>query len=543
MSRFVIRNGKIYDPANNVHGDVRDIFVDNGKIVDAMDMDGVEVVDADGMIVAPGNVEIHSHIAGPKLTIGRLLRPEDHIRDVVKSEYPLRSGVGFSIPTTFITAYRYLTLGYTTLMEAAVPPLEARHTLDELEDMPVVDKGMYILMGNNNILFSLLKEKEYDMARDFVGWLLKATGGYAIKVVNPGGTDSWKWGKIFNSLRDETVWGIRPIDVLKLLVESVEYFHLPHPVHLHTYNLGSPGSYNAALDTIHALGDYSLHLTHLQYYCYGGDSWSTFRSEAEEVAAELRDHPKITADMGQVLFEDTTTMTADTPWQYKLHMLTGNRWVSTDVEVEAGSGIVPYRYKRSSIVNAVQWATGLELALMLSPWQIFLTTDSPNGGPFFMYPEVIRWLTSEDARQDVISSLPSSFKRRTILGDIHRELSLEEIIVMMSSGPAKALGLKNRGHLGIGADADIAIYKERGSVADTLSRVHMLFKSGELVVDDGKIVSGELVGKLFVVDTGVDDEVLGDKVARMFDEFYSVSFSNYRVEDVYLRNREVVCCG
>ncbi|MCD6420442.1 MAG: amidohydrolase family protein, partial [Synergistetes bacterium] len=262
----------------------------------------------------------------------------------------------------------------------------------------------------------------------------------------------------------------------------------------------------------------------------------------EKVASELRKHPNITADMGQVLFEDTTTMTADTPWQYHLHTLTNNRWVSTDVEVEAGAGIVPYKYKKNSVVNAVQWAAGLELALMLDPWQIFLTTDSPNGGPFFMYPEVVKWLTSEDARRDVIKTLPSSFRKRTFLEGIHRELSLSEIIIMMSAGPAKALGFANKGHLGAGADADIAIYKKRSSVADTMGSVYMLFKNGELVVDKGKIVSGERLGRFIRVDTGVEDKMLDDKVMKMFSEYYSVNFSNYVVEDVYFKNEEVIRC-
>lgn len=540
---WLIRGGTVYDPLNGITGKVKDIYVKNGKIVNKIDEFDIKIFDATGMIVAPGNVEIHSHIAGPKLTAGRILRPEDHIKDPVKAKHSLRSGCGFSVPSTFITAYRYLSLGYTTLMEAAVPPLEARHALDELEDMPVVDKGMYILMGNNNIIFSLLRKKEYKKAKEFVGWLLNATGGYGIKIVNPGGTDSWKWGKIFNSLSDETDWNIKPIEIVKLLAESAEEFKLPHPIHFHTYNIGFPGNYKAALDTISKLKEYRAHLTHFQFYCYGGDSWNNFRSESVKVAEEIRKCPNITVDMGQVLFEDTTTMTADTPWQFNLHKISKNRWVSADVENETGSGIVPYTYKSTNPVNVIQWATGLELALLLDPWHIFLTTDSPNGGPFFLYPQVIEWLTSEDARKKIIDKLSPRIKKRMYLPNIHRELSLADIITMMSAGTAKALGLKNKGHLGIGADADIAVYKSKESISKTLSKVNFLLKGGKLVVKDGEIVDAVGNGKLLRVVTNVEDSSLEKYIKEYFDMYYSINFSNYKVEHNYFKNEEVVPCG
>lgn len=536
---LVIKDGCVYDPLNGVNGEIKNIYIKDGKIVGAIEEKEAEVIDAKGMIVAPANVDIHSHIAGPKVNSARLLRPEDHRRDRVERSDGLRSGCGFSIPTTFVTAYRYLLLGYGTVMDPAVPPLKARHALEELEDTPVIDKGIYILMGNNNVLYYLIKRRDKSAAKLFAAWLLKATGGYAIKVVNPGGTESFKWGKIFNSLSDETPWGIKPKEVVDLLNEVAEEFKLPHPVHLHTYNLGIPGSYKAALNTIEAFKDKRLHLAHLQFFSYGGDSWSTFRSESMKVAEALSMCEGITADMGQVIFGDTTTMTGDTPWEFTLHNLVKERWSNADIEMETGGGIVPYTYKMSSPVNAVQWAVGLELALLLGPWKIFMTTDHPNGGPFYFYPEVIKWLTSADARKEVIERLPPRVKKRIYLHNIDREFSLYEMITMLSSAPAKALGLTEKGHLGIGADADIAIYKPKGSIYETLSKVDTMIKGGKIVVKDGMIVNGESKGRIIRVDTGVDDDALSREVRELFDKFYSVSFSNYKVESAYLKEEVV----
>jgi len=98
------------------------------------------------------------------------------------------------------------------------------------------------------------------------------------------------------------------------------------------------------------------------------------------------------------------------------------------------------------------------------------------------------------------------------------------MITMLSAAPAKALGLKEKGHLGAGADADIAIYKPKGSVAETLSRVEYLIKDGRVVVRHGEIVDASYIGRIIRVDTGVDDSALSNEVRELFDKFYSVTF-------------------
>ena len=48
-----------------------------------------------------------------------------------------------------------------------------------------------------------------------------------------------------------------------------------------------------------------------------------------------------------------------------------------------GAGIVPYHYKADNFYNAMQWAAGLELFLLIAdPAQVYFTTDHPNGAPY-----------------------------------------------------------------------------------------------------------------------------------------------------------------
>src|SRR5687768_17160038 len=126
-----ITGGKLYDPANGVHGEVRDVCVSDGRVVSAVE--GGRTIDATGMVVFPGGVDVHTHVAGAALNFARGLIPEQHrqatqiVRDKVR-----RAGVGGSTPTTFATGYLYAGMGWTTVNEAAVPVLSAKHTHEEL---------------------------------------------------------------------------------------------------------------------------------------------------------------------------------------------------------------------------------------------------------------------------------------------------------------------------------------------------------------------------------------------------------------------------
>src|SRR5215212_1719182 len=134
-----IAGGRVYDPANGVDGDVRDVCLsDDGKVVDDVPAHATRI-DARGMVVMPGGVDIHAHIAGPKVNAARRLAPEEHRGDVQQRTAILRSGTGGMVPSTFVTGYRYALLGYTTVVEAATPPLAARHVLSELRDTPLID--------------------------------------------------------------------------------------------------------------------------------------------------------------------------------------------------------------------------------------------------------------------------------------------------------------------------------------------------------------------------------------------------------------------
>ena len=352
-----ITGGRVYDPANGVDGEVRDVCLRDGKVVDDVP-DHATRIDARGRVVMPGGVDIHAHIAGPKVNAARRLAPEEHRGDVQDRTAIMRSGTGGTVPSTFVTGYRYALLGYTTVVEAATPPLAARHVLSELRDTPMIDSLFLLLMGNNVALFDLIR-RDPARVRDAVAWWLQATGGYGVKLVNPGGVEQWKHGNGNVTSLDDDVAGVTPRQVLDAITGAVHALGLPHPVHVHCNNLGVAGNWRTTMDTLRTLEGRRAHLAHLQFHAYGGRPGGRPRSKAPEIAEYLGAHPELSADVGQVMFGPAMTMTADAPVSAVLREITHGKWVNADTEAETGCGIVPFAYRERNYVHALQWGIGL----------------------------------------------------------------------------------------------------------------------------------------------------------------------------------------
>lgn len=537
-----ITGGKVYDPANNINGVVKDICIDDGKVV--ADVQGGRTIDASGLIVFPGGVDIHTHVAGAALNFARAMTPENQRAAAKFVHTPeRRMGIGGPTPTTYATGYLYAGMGYTTVVEAAVPVLSAKHTHEELRDTPIVDKACCLLMANNEIVMDLLENGEVERAKQVVAWLIGAAKVYGVKAVNPGGVTAWKWGKDAKQMHDP-VYGynkVTPATIVSSLAKIVDELKLPHPLHLHCNNLGAPGNVDTTLETMKVLEGNRAHMAHLQFHSYGGDDWHTMRSETNRIAEYFNAHPNLTCDAGAVLFGNAVTITADGPWQHLLYQLTGRKWGNIDVENETGCGIVPYTYKGSNLVNAVQWAVGLELLLLINdPWRIFLTTDHPNGACFWRYPEIIHLLMNADFRRERVKKLPEKAQKRIVLGDLDRQYSLYEIATITSAGPARALGMKNKGHLGIGADADVTIYHENPDGEMMFRYPRYVIKSGKIAVEEGDIRDlGE--GREFIVQPAYEPSI-EDFLRPLFQQHYTMSFDNYPVELHRLEHTTVAPC-
>jgi formylmethanofuran dehydrogenase subunit A len=535
MTQLRITGGAIHDPANGVDGDVRDICISDGRIVGSLPADA-PVLDASGMVIMAGGIDIHAHVAASSVSLGRRLLPEEHTLDpaaapALEDGTIPRSGTGGTVPSTFTTGYRYAGLGYTTVFDAAVAPVSARQTHAEFDDTPIIDGGFFTLLGNDEYLHRQIAANELGRAKDYAAWILKSTGAYAIKVVNPGGVELWKRNVREVKTLDDPVGAsnVTPRRILEVLASAAIDLGLPHPVHIHCNNLGVAGNVATTLESMRALEGRRAHFTHLQFHSYGGERGKSWSSAARQVAEYVNSHPEVTGDVGQVMFGDATTLTADGAVEYLLHTSTGRKWINADIELETGCGIVPYTYKDKAAVASLQWVVGLELFLLSTdPWRMVLSTDHPNGGSFMSYPDLIRLLMDRSYRDEKLKSVNQKMLAGSALADgIAREYTLNEIAIITRAGPARQLGLKQKGHLGAGADADITIYSRDANFAKMFSTPRFVLKAGTLVVEEGQLRRAP-AGKRIYVQPGYDDSLMRD-LGKYFEAYSAIQLANYPV--------------
>ncbi|WP_274374969.1 amidohydrolase family protein [Aminithiophilus ramosus] len=124
--------------------------------------------------------------------------------------------------------------------------------------------------------------------------------------------------------------------------------------------------------------------------------------------------------------------------------------------------------------------------------------------------------------------------------------------IVTRAAPARILGLRDKGHLGVGADGDVALY-DRVDVDGTecrcsrfascrraLARVRHLVKGGRWVLREGKIVE-EVRGRTFYVAPG-HDRALERELRDYFERTYTVAFDNYALDDDDVPLGEVIPC-
>jgi formylmethanofuran dehydrogenase subunit A len=531
--------GKVYDPANKVSGEVRDIYVEDGKIVASKPgAKPDQTYDIKGKVVMAGAIDPHTHIGGGKMTIARMLLPEDHLKDEVARTAITRAGCGHAVPSTLLTGYRYAEMGYTACFEPAMLPANARQAHMEMGDTPMVDKGAFAMLGSDDYFLRQLSEKQdFEAIKDYVAWIMHASQAIAVKVVNPGGISAFKFNQRKLDLDEEHVYyKVTPRQIVLTLARALQELGVTHPLHIHGCNLGVPGNIETTLDTIRAAEGLRIHMTHTQFMSYGTEGDRKFSSGAARLAELVNKSPNISIDVGQVMFGQTCTASGDSMRQYAIAKSANpKKPVVMDIECDAGCGVVPMRYRDKSFVNALQWAIGLETFLLVDdPWRMFLTTDHPNGAPFYTYPHLIRLLMDKSFRDDAFQRINADAQGASILPTITREYTLDDIAVMTRAGPARSLGLKDRGHLGVGAAGDITVYKDNPDREAMFATPEMVFKDGELVVKNGEVVK-VVQGATHVARPDFDQSI-EKPLNDYFDRFHTVRMENFKLGDEEIIN-------
>jgi formylmethanofuran dehydrogenase subunit A len=482
-TRLVLEGGTIHDPATNRDGVIADVWIDVGRIVPPpADPAGFRRLDCTGLVVMPGGVDLHSHVAGPKVGFGRRISPQLARRD----------GQPAAVPTIHATGAAYAALGYTTVFDAAIATTAADMAHLELADLPILDRGIYLLAADDAAVLDALEHDDARETERLVGDAVRTGRGWAVKVANPGGAAFWRQARGDHHDLDTPLPGRRltPRAMLQRLADAVQSVGLPHPLHVHTANLGLPGNWRTLLETMKSLDGRRAHLAHVQFHSYaGGDlDEGSFGSGVAPLVDHFNAHDSLTLDVGQILFGETVAMTGDSAAAEHLAHATGMPWVSHDLHLSGGCGILPIAYKETSLVHAWQWAIGLEWFLTATdPWRVALTTDHPNGAHFTAYPHLMALLGDAAFRRAAFDRIHPAVRRRSPLKDLDREYTLQELCIVTRAAPARIAGLPHKGHLGTGADADVTLYRPDRDLARMFSIPAKVFKAGVLVAEDGQL--------------------------------------------------------
>ena len=526
-----LKSGNVYDPHNKISNVKKDIFIQDGKIIDKKNIRSKidKIINCSDKIIMPGAIDLHTHIGGGKVNIARLMLEEFH-----NEKEPGYDSSAIIAPSTLKTGLKYIEMGYTTCFEPALLPINARQAHAEMSDIPFIDKGGYALLGNDDYFLDLLRKKSSQSTiNDYVAFILSATQSLGIKVVNPGGINAFKFNqRALNVDEKSKYYDITPREIVEKLTRAIYDLGVPHPLHVHCSNLGIPGNFLSTIETIKAANGLPIHLTHIQFQSYGNNGDKGFSSAAVEISNYLNKIENLTCDVGQIMFGQTVTMSGDSMSQYRNHNHAHpNKWMCMDIECDAGCGVVPFKYKDKSFVNALQWAIGLEIFLLAEdPWKVFLTTDHPNGAPFTSYPHLIKLLMDKTFRNDILNQLPKEILNHTILHTLNREYTLNEISIMTRSAPAKILGLKEKGNLSEGSDADITVYdKNKKDIEEMFAHPSLVIKDGKIVVENGKIKE-YVWGKTHTVKPDYDKSIEKD-LGKFFEKYHTMKLDNYILSD------------
>ncbi len=547
MNRLIINNGLVFDPINNINGEIKDILIESGKIVEKFSSEtNVKEIDAKGKTVIPSAIDIHTHVASQQVNWARLLGANNSKFKEIWEGLTLKN-----------IARNYISNGYTFILEANVFPSLAKQTIFNFKQLPVLDKAMLLNISNFWPLELEFQRGKIDDMAIFLSDLLSRTYGFGIKIYNPFENENWN----LNELRDDLsqsgrLYNFSALDVYENAVKCVETLGLPHSTHAHIEGYENEiGKRNlfTVLEKIKSLNleanqktDLNLkreqifHLAHANSYNYDGNNENLikFLNENQNFDIDVafvgfnQINPVITSDrrlIKSILTEDIN----ENP----------RKLISSAVEFEGDFFVFLRNLEKSNYNDCNLWANALDLALNVNnKFQVSFSLNFPNYANISDIPKIATWLLSVDARENFMKDMNNDFLKNNPLSNEDKVLNFSEFVCLTRVSPAKSLGLANiKGNLGLGADGDLNILdinikdmdisKQHEELRSALSNMDYVIKSGTMVKKQ-KDFNFNLNGSIFW-SSGKSEIKEKDFVMSKKKDFYqkysSVFYDSYKV--------------
>ncbi|MFX0076034.1 MAG: amidohydrolase family protein [Candidatus Hermodarchaeota archaeon] len=543
MNKLMVKNGFVFDPLNKIEGEIKDILIEDGKVVDKFsNNNNVKELDASGKTVVPAAVEIHAHVASQQLNWVRLLSSNN--QDFQNLWH------GLSLNTI---AENYISNGYTFILEANVFPSLAKQTVFDLIRLPVLDKA-YLLNPSN--LWALELEYQKEMVEEgaiFLSDLLEKVKGFGLKAYNPFEAENWNWKVVRENITEKgRLFNFSPMNVYEKLPKFVEYLGLPHSIHAHIEGYESQVSKDNLLTILAKIKTLGLkanpkngfgikraqifHLAHASSYNLDGDN--------SELTRFYNENPDFDMDLGFLGFNALNPLiTSD---RHLIRTLTNtvdsSRVVRSSIESEGDSFATLRTFSKKKKDDCVLWANAIDLALNIAPWQLQFSVNYPNYADITNVPEIASWLISTSAREHFMKDMDALFLKENSLKSNEKEMTFNDFVILTRSSPAKSLGIGNiKGNLGVGADGDLNVLNLNLSDIDissdyekfklALSNLEYVIKAGEVIKNHEKInLNGS--GKIFWASGKTekrDTKSILAKKAAYYQKYSSNFYDSYNI--------------
>ncbi|MDY6854609.1 MAG: amidohydrolase family protein [Thermodesulfobacteriota bacterium] len=458
--KIKIEGGILYDSKNGINGEQRDIFIDDGIIVDGFSKPD-KTIHAKSKTIMAGGIDIHSHIATYGLNL-------------------LRATHGFYLPREI--GHIYAKMGYTHVNEPFMTQYTASYVHHELSSIPIVDTSAFLVLNIKDLDRKIKSTRYIEEVERIIPVIMSRAKAIGLKIYEPF---------VRYAQRMYIMKNVKASKVLSFF-SGMNKENIPRII-LHS----SSGLFKEEIENPSL-----FHFSHIGSTLEDEDAYNKVLTYLDEGAS---------ADLGLFDFEENTRIS------------TGRFTDYTFCGVVDMDFSEPISFSQGKIHDLTPPFLTLKLALSEPNKHISFSSDSPTNAIFESYPKILSWLMSIDNRKDL-------FKRD--LPDF--EYTLFDIARVTRQNPADILGLSNKGHLGVGAQADIAIYDiHNGTKANELEsrfkECAYLIKSGEVVIEDHRIINNRIEKNTYF--KGV--EPCNDGSAKELAKYSTFRFEHLFVEDVF----------
>ncbi|MFH2011257.1 MAG: amidohydrolase family protein [Pseudomonadota bacterium] len=458
--KIKIEGGRLYDPRNNLDGEERDIFIEDGIIVDKFS-GADKTINASGKTIMAGGIDIHSHVATYGLNL-------------------LRGAKRFYSPREI--GYIYAKMGYTHVNEPFMTQVTARYVHHELSSIPILDTSAFLVLNLRDIETKIKTISNFKEAEKTIPVIIAGTKAIGLKIYEP-------------FVRyNQRAYILRNVSVKRVLLflSSLNRENIPRII-MHT---------NPELFTKEIVNPVGFHFSHVGSAIGNEEDYNKVLSYLDAGS---------TADLGLFDFEQN------------LKILNTKETVGEAfgrVDMGLSDEIV---FSKGKVSESEAPFFAFKLALSQPSSNISFSTDSPTNASFEAYPKIFSWLMKAKNRANLFDEELPDF-----------EYSLLDIARITRDNPATILGLKNKGHLGAGAEADIAIYdiNEDTKPPELETRFKdcaCLIKSGFVVIEDHKIVNDQVEKKTYY--RGL--EPLDYEPAKILTSYSTLRFENLIVDEAF----------